>query len=35
MKLTSINALSGPQPAGGYSQALKVKGAQRLSFISG
>ena len=35
MKLKSINAPSAPQPAGGYSQALEVLGAQRLLFVSG
>ena len=35
MKLKPINAPSAPQPAGGYSQALEVLGAQRLLFVSG
>ncbi|MCW5658441.1 MAG: RidA family protein [Burkholderiaceae bacterium] len=35
MKLKAINASSAPQPAGGYSQALEVFGAQRLLFVSG
>jgi len=35
LKLKSINAPSAPQPAGGYSQALEVLGAQRLLFVSG
>ena len=35
MKLKFINAPSAPQPAGGYSQALEVLGAQRLLFVSG
>jgi 2-iminobutanoate/2-iminopropanoate deaminase len=35
MKVNIINALSAPQPAGGYSQALEIVGAQRLMFISG
>ena len=35
MKLTSINATSAPQPAGGYSQALEVFGAPRFLFVSG
>jgi 2-iminobutanoate/2-iminopropanoate deaminase len=35
LKLKSINASSAPQPAGGYSQALEVLGAQRLLFVSG
>ncbi|MBZ0111734.1 MAG: RidA family protein [Thermoanaerobaculia bacterium] len=35
MKLTSFNARSAPQPAGGYSQAVAVDGARRLLFISG
>jgi enamine deaminase RidA (YjgF/YER057c/UK114 family) len=35
LKFKSINAPSAPQPAGGYSQALEVLGAQRLLFVSG
>jgi 2-iminobutanoate/2-iminopropanoate deaminase len=35
MKVNVINASSAPQPAGGYSQALEIAGAQRLLFISG
>jgi enamine deaminase RidA (YjgF/YER057c/UK114 family) len=35
LKLNAINAASAPKPAGGYSQALEVVGAQRLLFISG
>lgn len=35
MKIQSINAPSAPQPAGGYSQALEVIGAERLLFVSG
>ena len=35
MKTTPINSPSAPGPAGGYSQALDVRGAQRLLFISG
>jgi enamine deaminase RidA (YjgF/YER057c/UK114 family) len=35
MKLTTVNAVSAPQPAGGYSQAIEVVGLQRLLFISG
>lgn len=35
MKLKPINASLAPQPAGGYSQALEVLGAQRFLFISG
>jgi enamine deaminase RidA (YjgF/YER057c/UK114 family) len=35
MKLTLVNALSAPQPAGGYSQAIEIEGLQRLLFISG
>ena len=35
MKLTLINSPSAPQAAGGYTQAIGVKGAQRLLFISG
>jgi 2-iminobutanoate/2-iminopropanoate deaminase len=30
-----FNAASAPKPAGGYSQALELSGAQRLLFISG
>lgn len=35
MKINSINAVSTPQPAGGYAQAIEVSGSQRLLFISG
>jgi 2-iminobutanoate/2-iminopropanoate deaminase len=35
MKTTSVNASPAPQPAGGYSQAIEISGAQRLLFISG
>ena len=35
MKTTTINAKSAPQPAGGYSQAIAVSGAQRMLFVSG
>ena len=35
MKTTPINSPLAPAPAGGYSQALDVRGAQRLLFISG
>jgi 2-iminobutanoate/2-iminopropanoate deaminase len=35
MKLNNINASSAPRPAGGYSQALEIVGAQRLLFVSG
>lgn len=35
MKTTAINSPAAPAPAGGYSQALDVRGAQRLLFISG
>ena len=35
MKMNSINSPPAPQPAGGYSQALEVVGAQRLLFVSG
>lgn len=35
LKLKAVNASSAPQPAGGYSQALEVVGAQRLLFVSG
>jgi len=35
LKQKAINAPSAPQPAGGYSQAFEVVGAQRLLFVSG
>jgi 2-iminobutanoate/2-iminopropanoate deaminase len=35
MKMNSIDSPSAPQPAGGYTQALEVVGAQRLLFVSG
>lgn len=35
MKTKPINSSAAPAPAGGYSQALEVQGAQRLLFISG
>jgi 2-iminobutanoate/2-iminopropanoate deaminase len=35
MKMIAVNSSSAPQPAGGYSQATEVVGAQRLLFISG
>jgi 2-iminobutanoate/2-iminopropanoate deaminase len=35
MKTTAINSPLAPAPAGGYSQALDVRDAQRLLFISG
>jgi 2-iminobutanoate/2-iminopropanoate deaminase len=35
MKLTPINAPDAPQPAGGYVQAMEVRGATRLLFVSG
>lgn len=35
MRIKAINAASGPQPAGGYSQAVDVVGATRLVFVSG
>jgi 2-iminobutanoate/2-iminopropanoate deaminase len=35
MKLNPVNSPSAPQAAGGYSQALEVRGAQRLLFIGG
>jgi 2-iminobutanoate/2-iminopropanoate deaminase len=35
MNFTKVNAPSAPQPSGGYSQAVRVDGAQRLLFISG
>ena len=33
--MIAVNSSSAPQPAGGYSQATEVVGAQRLLFISG
>jgi enamine deaminase RidA (YjgF/YER057c/UK114 family) len=33
--LRPINALDAPAPTGGYSQAVELKGARRLVFISG
>jgi 2-iminobutanoate/2-iminopropanoate deaminase len=35
MKITSVNSPSAPEPAGGYSQAVEISGAQRFLFISG
>lgn len=35
MNLTTINASTAPAAAGGYSQALEVRDAKRLLFISG
>ncbi len=35
MNLEAINAITAPEAAGGYSQALEVRDAQRLLFISG
>ena len=35
MHTQAINATDAPAPAGGYSQALDVRSAQRLLFISG
>jgi 2-iminobutanoate/2-iminopropanoate deaminase len=35
MNSTSINSPVAPAASGGYSQALEVKGVQRLLFISG
>ncbi len=35
MKLNTINASTAPEPSGGYSQALEVRDARRLLFISG
>ncbi len=35
MDTRSINAPDAPAPAGGYSQAVEVRGARRLLFISG
>ena len=34
-KLVPINSPAAPAPAGGYSQAFEVVGAQRLLFVSG
>ena len=33
--MIAVNSASAPQPAGGYSQATEVVGAQRLLFVSG
>lgn len=35
MNLERINASAAPQPVGGYSQAIEVRDARRLLFISG
>ena len=35
MKFTAINSPTAPEPAGGYSQAIEVVGAERLLFVSG
>jgi 2-iminobutanoate/2-iminopropanoate deaminase len=35
MKMQAVNSSSSPAPAGGYSQAVEVVGAQRLLFVSG
>ncbi len=35
MKVNAINADAAPEAAGGYSQALEVRDAERLLFISG
>lgn len=35
MKRDNINALSAPQPRGGYSQAVSIESFRRLLFISG
>lgn len=35
MKRDNINALSAPQPRGGYSQAVSIEGFRRLLFVSG
>ncbi len=35
MRMIAVNSASAPQPAGGYSQATEVVGAQRLLFVSG
>ncbi len=35
MKLTPVNSPSAPDAVGGYSQAFRVEGAERLLFISG
>jgi 2-iminobutanoate/2-iminopropanoate deaminase len=35
MKFTAVNSPTAPNPAGGYSQAMEVVGAERLLFVSG
>jgi 2-iminobutanoate/2-iminopropanoate deaminase len=35
MKVTSVNSPSAPRPAGGYSQAVDISGAQRFLYVSG
>jgi 2-iminobutanoate/2-iminopropanoate deaminase len=35
MKFTAVNSPTAPNPAGGYSQAMDVVGAERLLFVSG
>lgn len=35
MKLIPVNAVSAPQTAGGYSQAIEVRESRRLLYISG
>jgi 2-iminobutanoate/2-iminopropanoate deaminase len=35
MKSTPFNSPLAPAPAGGYSQALQLEGAQRMLFVSG
>jgi 2-iminobutanoate/2-iminopropanoate deaminase len=35
MQITSVNSAAAPAPAGGYSQALDVRDARRLLFVSG
>jgi 2-iminobutanoate/2-iminopropanoate deaminase len=35
MKRDNINALSAPQPSGGYSQAVSIENFRRLLFVSG
>jgi 2-iminobutanoate/2-iminopropanoate deaminase len=35
MKMKGVNSPSAPAPAGGYSQAVEVVGAERLLFVSG
>ena len=35
VSITGINATDAPAPAGGYAQAVEVRGCERLLFISG